>query len=297
MIRLRHIEAFYAIRKAGSVNAAAKILNISQPALSRTIQHAESLIGFALFTRAGKRLVPTVEAEIIFVEAEKIYRGVEELRRLVKNLKGGAVTNLRVGLLPSLGVGLAPQAITAFRAVNPLVTFEIRTLNHDDMLAKLRSLEIDVGVAFDIRKQPGIASTSIGEADLVYVDRPGALAGTGPVPLTGIDADRLIGLDLDSPVGTLLVEAFGNSGLDYSPAIQVYTYAVAAAFATEGAGCAILDEFTARSWGHRLDIRPLDPRLTFSVVALTPELAPPTQTVRNFVDTLRRTLQARPALV
>lgn len=289
-MRLRHIEAFYAIRKAGSINAAARLLNISQPALSKTIHHAESLIGFKLFERVRKRLVPTAEAELIFAEAEKIYRGLEELRRLTKNLQRGAVSSLRVGFLPSLGVGLAPHVVTALRKANPLLSFDIRTLNYDEIVAKLMSLEIDIGIAYEIDRRAGIRSATVGRAELVYVQPRTATPQERPerMALADIDLDQLVGLEDASPVGSMLRDAFTAIGRIYSPPIQVHTYAVAAAFANEGVGCAVVDQFTAHAWGRNLDVIPLDPPISFTVVALTSELATPSQTLENFMALLRR---------
>ena len=50
-MRLRHIEVFNAVMLTGSVSAAARMINVTQPAVSRTLQHAELQLGFALFQR------------------------------------------------------------------------------------------------------------------------------------------------------------------------------------------------------------------------------------------------------
>ncbi|MFM9901533.1 MAG: LysR family transcriptional regulator, partial [Polaromonas sp.] len=50
-MRLRHIEVFNAVMLTGSVSGAARLVNVTQPAVSRTLQHAELQLGFALFQR------------------------------------------------------------------------------------------------------------------------------------------------------------------------------------------------------------------------------------------------------
>jgi DNA-binding transcriptional LysR family regulator len=52
-MRLRHIEVFNAIMLSGSVTAAARMVNVSQPAISRTLKLAEMQLGFPLFVRKG----------------------------------------------------------------------------------------------------------------------------------------------------------------------------------------------------------------------------------------------------
>src|SRR3546814_2606693 len=58
-MNLRHIEIFHAVYTNGSVSAAARALNISQPSVSKTLRHAESILGFPLFERSAGRLVAT----------------------------------------------------------------------------------------------------------------------------------------------------------------------------------------------------------------------------------------------
>ena len=58
-MNLRHIEIFHAVYVNGSVSAAARALNVSQPSVSKMLRHAESLLGFNLFQRTNGGLVPT----------------------------------------------------------------------------------------------------------------------------------------------------------------------------------------------------------------------------------------------
>ena len=73
-MRLRHIEVFNAIMLTGSVSAAARLINITQPAVSRTLQHAELQLGFPLFQRAKGRLTPTTEALTLYPHIERCSR-------------------------------------------------------------------------------------------------------------------------------------------------------------------------------------------------------------------------------
>jgi DNA-binding transcriptional LysR family regulator len=70
---LRHIEAFRAVMLTGTVMAAASLMNLTQPAVSRTIALLEIQLGFKLFERRGRRLFPTTEAQTLYREVEKLY--------------------------------------------------------------------------------------------------------------------------------------------------------------------------------------------------------------------------------
>ena len=108
-MNLRHIEVFHAVYVNGSVSAAARMLNVSQPSVSKVLRHAESLLGFPLFDRTGGRLVPTEDAHTLFAEVSEIQERVYALRESSKNLKRGVGTLLRVSALPSIALDALPK--------------------------------------------------------------------------------------------------------------------------------------------------------------------------------------------
>lgn len=95
-MNLRHIEVFHAVYVNGSVSAAARMLNVSQPSVSKVLRHAESLIGFALFHRSAGRLVPTEDAHALFGDVAAIQDRVYALREASRNLKRGTGALLKV---------------------------------------------------------------------------------------------------------------------------------------------------------------------------------------------------------
>src|ERR1044071_8443250 len=95
-MNLRHIEIFHAVYVNGSVSGAARALNVSQPSVSKTLRHAESLLGFPLFERANGRLIATEDAHTLFGEVREIQDRVQALREASRNLRRGAGAVLRV---------------------------------------------------------------------------------------------------------------------------------------------------------------------------------------------------------
>lgn len=68
-----HLFAFEAAARRGSFTAAATELNISQPAVSKTIRQLEDGLGFRLFHRQHNRLELTAEGKRLFREIEKAF--------------------------------------------------------------------------------------------------------------------------------------------------------------------------------------------------------------------------------
>lgn len=118
-MRLRHIEVFHAIVQAGSISGAAQILHISQPAVTKVLQHAELQLGLPLFERVKGKLLPTPEAQRLFVEVDKLNRDLIGIRRLAASLRAGESESLRVMARPALGASVLPAAMGAWAQALP----------------------------------------------------------------------------------------------------------------------------------------------------------------------------------
>ncbi|PZQ73689.1 MAG: LysR family transcriptional regulator, partial [Variovorax paradoxus] len=130
-MRLRHIEVFNAVMLTGSVSAAARLINVTQPAVSRTLQHAELQLGFALFRRAKGRLTPTAEAQALYPHIERLFAQLDEVQRLAANLRQAddAAQELRILALMALTHEVLPRALVAFRRKHPKVTIHVEALH------------------------------------------------------------------------------------------------------------------------------------------------------------------------
>lgn len=119
-MRLRHIEVFNAVMLTGSVSAAARLINVTQPAVSRILSHAELQLGFALFHRHKGRLVPTREAQTLFPHIERLFTQLDEVQRLAGSLRGRQREGeLHILSVLALSHEVMPRALRAFHALHP----------------------------------------------------------------------------------------------------------------------------------------------------------------------------------
>jgi len=107
-LNLRQLEAFRATMHAGTVVAAAGLLNVTQPAVSRLVAELERRIGFALFERRGRRLSPTAEAQQLYREIERLQLGVERVAQVAADIKLQRAGAVRLAVLPALAQWFAP---------------------------------------------------------------------------------------------------------------------------------------------------------------------------------------------
>jgi len=102
-VNLRHIEVFHAVYVNGSVSAAARELNVSQPSVSTCCGTAESRLGFALFKRARDGSSRPTEAHTLFVEVADIYDRVGSLAADVEEPPHASDGHIRIGVLLDSG--------------------------------------------------------------------------------------------------------------------------------------------------------------------------------------------------
>jgi DNA-binding transcriptional LysR family regulator len=95
-MNLRQMEVFRAVMLTGSVSAAAELLHVSQPAVSKVLAHAQRQSGLLLFERIKGRLAATPEAQALYAEVETLWRGVEKVRDVSRELASPRAGTLRL---------------------------------------------------------------------------------------------------------------------------------------------------------------------------------------------------------
>jgi len=293
-MNLRHIEIFHAVYVNGSVSAAARMLNVSQPSVSKVLRHAESLLGFQLFDRTGGRLIPTDDAHTLFAEVREIQDRVYALRAASRNLKRGAGAILKISALPSLTLDLVPGAVAQFLRTHPTVKFDLQTIHHEDLLRKLYERETDVAIAYEVPQDAPLASQHLGSGELVVLYRESEMPDAPPrVPLEDLAGKPLISLATSGPIGVLLTSEIERRGIELDEVVSARTFHIATALVRQGVGMTVVDNFTAMaSLTPGLAMRPLAPRLTFDIHAIYLQNRPPTALATDFVKALARRIQA-----
>lgn len=97
-MNIRQLEVFRAVMRDGTITAAANSLGISQPAVSKLLAYLEDQLGYPLFDRIGGRLVPTTDAHILYGDAHRVFRQLEALSSLARDVGANRVGLLRIGV-------------------------------------------------------------------------------------------------------------------------------------------------------------------------------------------------------
>ena len=293
-MRLRHIEVFHAVYTSGSITGAAKMLNVSQPSISKVLAHAEQQLGFQLFDRHKGKIVPTREAERLIDHVNQAYRNINELRRVSKNLGSAETGVIRIAVTPALGIDVIPAAIASYLAMHPDTMFEVETLHQHQVVRALRELRIDFGIVFSPPATQGIKINHLATAELVVLCNESMnLDKNSKLTLEELDGMRFVNLSTRSPLGQLLAARTEASDIQLHTVANVETYQMAKALVAHGAGIALIDEITARSSGHdNVIARYLDPPLRFEISILHTVTDPLSIITQRFISHLKTEIKA-----
>jgi len=288
-MRLRHIEVFHAVYTCGSITGAAKLLNVSQPSVSKVLAHAEQQLGFPLFDRHKGKIVPTREAERLIEHVTDAYRNINELRRISTNLGSAETGVIRIAMTPALGIDVIPAAIASYLELHPDTLFEIETLHQHQVVRALRELRVDFGVVFSPPITPGIKIDHLATAEFVAITHSSLdLGNKSKLTLEDLDGMCFVNLSTRSPLGQLLATYTGTSQTQLRTVANVETYQMAKALVAHGAGVALIDEITARSSGHdNVIARYLDPPLQFEISILHTVADPFSIVTQRFINHLK----------
>ncbi|MEG2465939.1 MAG: LysR substrate-binding domain-containing protein [Comamonas sp.] len=296
-MRLRHIEVFHAVMQTGSVSAAARLTNVTQPAVSRTLQHAELQLGFPLFERVRGRLTPTNEAMALFPLVERLYEQLDEVQRLAANLRHGhASDKLLVLSVFALSREVLPHAVARFRQKYPQVQVNVQALHTPQVVSALLLQEADVGFVISSVGQPALEHETLAEVDMHCVLPKGLLPPsrihTQGMTLEDLIDVPLVALDVKDPLGMRINQACREHGVGLSPVVTVQTYHAALSMAEYGLGAAIVDGCTASAADLRkVHVVPLLPRITVSVNALHLAQRPSSVLARAMTQEMRKALK------
>lgn len=291
-MRLRHIEVFHAIMEVGSISGAAQILFISQPAVTKVLQHCEMQLGLKLFERVKGKLIPTPEAQKLFVEVDRVNRDLQAVRRLASNLRNGATEIVRMIATPTLAVTLVPIALHDWRQKFPDTHCQLATHHTREIVNALLVGEADFALSLQNPLHPAVHAESISSGVLTAI----APVGTWPEELTGVPISidqlphRLIGLPADDPLGGRFAAACDLMGHEVETHTSVQTYQLARSLVEHGAGVAVIDPYTAATIdGQRAMHRPVAPEIKVELYLLTANLSPLSHAARSLVKCLRKT--------
>ena len=286
VFKLRHMEVFRAVMLTGSISAAAKLLYVSQPAVSKLIQYIEGRLSYPLFERINNRLVPTAEAQVLFREVERVYQAALEVNECALALGAGGQRKLRISCSASLSTVVIPIALAQLKRESPSLNIEWQTSLMGEMPNQILSKKVDLSIAALPVVHDHLHSQAFMRGRMVVVMPPGhPLAGQTSLTLQQLEGHALVLFRPDMPFGKLLAGHIERRGLQLKSLLSFTNANEAVALVRQGMGISIIDEFVAQDSG--LAVVPLADEIHFDISFVHSRFEPPSHAALHLMKVLQ----------
>ncbi|KRW93482.1 LysR family transcriptional regulator [Paracoccus sp. MKU1] len=244
-LTLRQVEVIRAVMMAGTIQGAAKLLNVSAPGISRLVKHTEESLGIRLFERKAGLFVPSTEAAAIFEMVHQVHRQMENLNAAVASLRKGEDVRLSFASAPSIAQFIAARAIRGVRTRFPDLFIDLNILKIEetsDYLLLERGEFVLMSSAID---NSALSSAPLAHGRLVAIVPEGhPLAEKPMISVHDLAREPFVGVDPADPYGEILAQPFREAGIEPRYSMRGRFAQTVVSLVRHRLGVAIIDEFS-----------------------------------------------------
>lgn len=284
---LRELEILRAMIATRKMVAAAHLLGISQPAVSRAIASLESRVGRALFARDGGRLLPTPDAFALEAEAAPLFRALERIALWPDGLAATGV--LRVAAAPTLAQFVLPATVAHFRVLEPDLVIHVLIGTGTDVINSIAERSADLGLVDAPVSHPGIRVEPFRQAVAHCVMPEGhRLARHQEIVPADLADEPMIALSRRFPSRVEIDRVFAGSGISRRIVTETTTSIAAVEMVRHGIGITLVNPYPISIGGLAgLIARPFAPAIVYRPSFLFPAAGSVSPLARRVADVMR----------
>jgi DNA-binding transcriptional LysR family regulator len=258
-MELRQLEYFVAVAEEANFTRAAARVHISQSGVSAQIRALERELGAELIDRSGCTATLTTAGHA----AGSVKQSVDDVTGLLRG-------SLSVGMVTACTVPPLFDALAGFHAAHPGVDIALREGNSDDLVADVRSGELDLAlVGLASRTPAGLESMVVIDERIVAAVPAGhPLAAQKDATLAEVCEYPIVALPLGTGIRAVFDRDCAGVGLSPSITLQASAPDAVADLAARGLGIGILSRSMAEFYGDRLVAIELTDSHTAALLAL-----------------------------
>jgi len=293
---LESLRSFYHVAKEGSFSRAAKVLHVSQPAMSVRIKTLETELNERLFDRERQGVALTEAGAILFESAEKIFGDVEEALTRLRELRESGGGNVRLGCSDTASMNLLPGVLAKFRKKFPAAEITIRNAYTRGILDLLVRGELDFGIvskpaSIDRRLEAIVLFT---EPFVFVCKKNDPLLRRAKITLDLLDGRPMVALEQGTHARELVDRALRQAGARPRIVLETGNIEVQKLYASAGFGCALVPESALlQNDRRRLQVRELqDSPLERSMAVVVPRGRYLPRAATALIDMLRESVES-----
>ena len=153
-MNLNQLKIFYTAVKEGNLSAAAELLFITQPAVTKSIQRLQEHYELKFIDYVGRKLVLTDAGQALYKIAENIFEMENYAEESIKDFKERKRGHIRILASESFGDYYLPEVVIPFCKAHPLVQVSMNILPTDLVVENTAGLKCDVGfISYAVRHE------------------------------------------------------------------------------------------------------------------------------------------------
>ena len=145
-MNLYHLRVFLMVADHEHITRASEALYLSQPAVTKIIQHLEQETGLELIERHGRRIVLTNAGKALHSYARRIFALEREMEEALAVLREAGVGEIHLAANTTMSVYLLPPVVAKFRERYPKVDLHITILNSHEIIEQVVNWQADFGL-------------------------------------------------------------------------------------------------------------------------------------------------------
>ena len=203
---LRQLELFGLLMQTRNVTETARLLSISQPAVSQSLKELERQLDIRLFVRRAGRISPTAEARALMPEIERLFLQMSTIASRASELRDATAGSLSIAAIPTLAGSILPKAVAAFRTERPRVRIEMNAYDKPEIIHRVREEQADLGILYGPVDDPQVAVEPVMDTSMLCLMPPESpLAAFAAISLRQL-LDQTVIMHPSTPESLLLHE-------------------------------------------------------------------------------------------
>lgn len=263
-MRLRQIEVFKAIVDTGTISGAARLLNVSQPNISRILSHTEQQLGFNLFERSNKGMMLSLEGSLLLPEVELLEFHLKNIDELTRNMLNNKSTKLRIGAAHACSKMIVAPSLVKYKEQNPATNVELITEHFTALQQSVLNNELDFALIFGQKVDKSLLVEVLFQDDMVAI-LPKGMCSPRQVSLSWLCQNNFLMMQDNDPLGCVLRDAIEKLNIQLMNPIVIQTYSVIADMVSSGGGVGVVDSITANRYSNEVKVVPIIERLPFEL--------------------------------
>jgi LysR family transcriptional regulator, regulator for metE and metH len=250
-----HLSIIHEVSERGSLTAAAKVLHLTQSALSHNVRKLEEQLGTPIWRREGRSLRPTQAGEYLLAVANRLLPQLRHAEERLKQFSRGERGVLRIGMECHPCYQWLLKVVSPYLAAWPAVDVDVKQKFQFGGIGALFGYDIDVLVTPDPLYKPGLHFEPVFDYEQVLVVGPGhPLRGVNYAKPEQLAKETLITYPVEIDRLDIYSQFLQPAGISPKRHKPIETTDIMLQMVESGRGVAALPRWLVNEYAGKLDV-------------------------------------------